>query len=63
MFLRSLEKITKCMFRGGQFAMIWIVLFSIAVPLNSAETRCKWSGIEKIVARTPMIYSLSVAGG
>ena len=50
MLLWALTSIAKYRTRARQAVMFWLVLLIVIGPLNSAETRCKWSGIKNIVA-------------
>ena len=50
MLLWALTSIAKYRTRARQAVMFWLVLLIVIAPLNSAETRCKWSGIKNIVA-------------
>ena len=50
MFLWAHTIITKYRTRAYQVARFWLVLLLAFTPLNAAEIKCVWSGVEKIVA-------------
>ncbi len=50
MFLWTQTKIDGYRIRASRTARFWLVLLLAFAPLNSAEIKCVWSGVEKIVA-------------
>ena len=49
MFVWAYNTITKYRTRAFRAAVFWLGLLLVFSPLNSAQIRCKWSGVEKIV--------------